>query len=90
MFRLFFELTIKQKIRPNSSPVTANIKSVFASGIFSFKTIHERSNIKIVEVCPIMLAIGGFSILAYPIIQKLSATNVPKPELIIIFHKSFP
>ena len=28
---------IKQKINPNSSPATANIKSVFASGIFSFK-----------------------------------------------------
>ena len=28
---------IKQKNNPNSSPATANIKSVFASGIFSFK-----------------------------------------------------
>ena len=27
----------KQKINPSSSPATANIKSVFASGIFSFK-----------------------------------------------------
>ena len=29
---------IKQKINPNSSPATANIKSVFASGIFYFKS----------------------------------------------------
>ena len=29
---------IKQKINPNSSPATANIKSVFASGILSFKS----------------------------------------------------
>ena len=28
---------IKQKINPNSSPATAKIKSVLASGIFSFK-----------------------------------------------------
>ena len=31
------KIIIKQKIKPNSSPATANIKSVFASGIFSFK-----------------------------------------------------
>ena len=28
---------IEQKIKPNSSPATAKIKSVLASGIFSFK-----------------------------------------------------
>ena len=31
------KIMIKQKINPNSSPATAKIKSVFASGIFSFK-----------------------------------------------------
>jgi hypothetical protein len=29
---------IKQKIKPNSSPATAKIKSVFASGIFSLRS----------------------------------------------------
>ena len=30
-------IIIKQKIKPSSSPATAKIKSVLASGIFSFK-----------------------------------------------------
>ena len=28
---------------------------------------------------------GGFGIFAYPMIQKLRATNVPRPELMMIF-----
>ena len=32
------KIIIEQKINPSSSPATAKIKSVFASGIFSFKT----------------------------------------------------
>ena len=41
---------------------------------------------KITDVCPIILATGGFSIFVYPIIQKLRAINVPNPELSNICH----
>ena len=37
MLKIIIKIT-KQNISPSSSPATAKIKSVFASGIFSFKS----------------------------------------------------
>ena len=36
-FVIIVKIIIRQKIKPSSSPATAKMKSVFASGIFSFK-----------------------------------------------------
>ena len=49
------------KITPDRAKSIDTIRSL---EIFSFKNINDNKIINITEVCPIILAIGGFSILA--------------------------